>query len=346
MALTILTDLDGTLLPRPYSAGSTVVHPNLSIGPAYAPLCRLLSLGCTVVGVTGSALATHQIRFFDDLPLEFRKAGQVLLAVQTGLRLYTASADTGEPEEDSAFAAALAGQFSLSIEPSVVEILIEAGRAGIRAFYKDLASTPALVPADGPLGYLHECNTDEIPVTQDNHRCPRIEVRNGNSAVVFVGVPSALGAKYFSVPTAAEHAVEGRPAGRACFDCVPKGLDKSHCVSHLLKRGAVVAGRAIAMGDQPKGNDEGLTRWHRHATVDIPFVSVSEYASMVPEHLAECHVTAASNAEGSALVLGALADLLEAGTIELSSDAVSTLVRDLNRGDLNRGASEGRGGMM
>ena len=167
-----------------------------------------------------------------------------------------------------------------------------------------------------------------------------------DSAVVFVGVPSSLGAKYFAVPTAAEHAVEGRPAGRACFDCVPKGLDKSHCVSHLLKRGAVVAGRAIAMGDQPKGNDEGLTRWHRHATVDIPFVSVSEEASIVPEHLAECHVTAASNAEGSALVLGALADLLEAGTIELSSDAVSTLVRDLNRGDLNRGATEGRGGMM
>ena len=170
-SLTILTDLDGTLLPRPSGTGSSVTHPNLSLGPAYAPLCRLLSLGCTVVGVTGSRLGTHQSRFFDEVPLEFRKAGRVLLAVQTGIRLYSAAADTGEPVEDSAFAEALAGKISLSIEPSVVESLVEAGRAGIRAFYKDLACTPALVPTDGPLGYLHDCNADDIPVTQDNHVC-------------------------------------------------------------------------------------------------------------------------------------------------------------------------------
>ena len=133
---------------------------------------------------------------------------------------------------------------------------------------------------------------------------PRIEVRDGNSAVVFVGVPSSIN-HHFSVDPRVADVVDGRPTGRACFDCVPKGLDKSLVVEHLIETGVVVGGssrplppssgdlggargdggRALALGDQPLGNDEGLTRWHRGGeggggagageVVDIPFVSVS-----------------------------------------------------------------------
>ena len=336
--LTILTDLDGTLLPRPSGSGSAATHPNLSLGPAYEPLCRLLSLGCTVVGVTGSRLGTHRERFFDEIPLNHRTAGRVKLAVQTGARLYGAS-DDGAPVEDEAFASALASKVAVSIEPALVDLLVEQGRAGIRRFYADLARMPELVDRDGPLGYLLDCNAEEVPVTQDNTRCPRIEVREGNSAVVFVGVPSGINAAYFSVPSAVAHAVDGRPTGRACFDCVPRGLDKSLVVHHLLETGVITAGRAFALGDQPAGNDEGLARWHRHHEIDIPFVSVSERVSMVPESLRECYLTAASNAEGSALLLGALADQLaheltqsDGCGLVLSSDAMAALVKRINDG--------------
>ena len=291
VALTILADLDGTLLPRPYGTGKSASHPNLSLGPAYDPLCRLLSLGCTVVGITGSRLATHQERFFDELPVEHRRAGRVMLAVQTGLHLYRASAEDGSPVEDAAFEATIRSKITPSFAADVISTLVEAGRIGIRRFYADLARTPELVDSGGPLAYLLECDAEEVPVTQDNRRCPRIEVRDGNSAVVFVGVPSGLNANYFAVPEALKALVDGRPTGRACFDCVPHGLDKSLVVAHLLETGVAVAGRTVAFGDQPGGNDDGLTRWHRHPEQDVPFISVSEHRSMVPEHLRECHHT-------------------------------------------------------
>jgi len=190
------------------------------------------------------------------------------------------------------------------------------------------------VDSGGPLAYLLECDAEEVPVTQDNRRCPRIEVRDGNSAVVFVGVPSGLNANYFAVPEALKALVDGRPTGRACFDCVPHGLDKSLVVAHLLETGVAVAGRTVACGDQPGGNDDGLTRWHRHPEQDVPFISVSEHRSMVPEHLRECHLTAASNAEGSALVLSALADRLDQDgeTLTTTSEGLCALVRKINDG--------------
>ena len=308
MCLTILTDLDGTLLPRPVGVGSAVVHPSLSDGPCHKPLVELLDLGCTIVGVTGSRLATHQTRFFEDLPLEHRRAGRVLLGVQTGSFLYKGSPADGSPVEDLSFAESLEKQnVRLTTDPSIVDGLIEVGRAGIRKFFADLARDRSLVEVDSPLGYLLDCSADEIPVTNDNHFVPRIEVREGNSAVVFVGVPSTLGADYFAVPEAAVPFVDGRPCGRACFDCVPRGVDKSLVVTHLLGADLLQPGRVVALGDQPAGNDEGLARWHRSSVCDIPFVSVSERVDMVPSHLRDCHVTAASNAEGSALVLAALA---------------------------------------
>lgn len=339
MVLQILSDLDGTLLPRPFGTGAAVQHPNLSRGPAFDPLCRLLALGCTVVGVTGSRLVTHRERFFEELPTDARRDGRVLLSVQTGVRLYRGSSTDGSPVEDMDFAKALGERIATQLDQAVVDILIETGRRGLSRFFEDLASQPDLVDASSALGYLLECKADEIPVTQDNHRVPRIEVRDGNSAVVFVGVPSTLGARYFSLPASVEHAVEGKPTGRATFDCVPRGLDKSHVVAHLIERGVLTPGRTIALGDQPAGNDEGLTRWHQHPVVDIPFVSVSEKAAMVPEHLRECHVTAASNAEGSAIVLRALADRLAAdANLQWSSEGISALVRGLNEGGIEGGS--------
>ena len=215
----------------------------------------------------------------------------------------------------------------------MIESLIEVGRAGILRFYNDLRRTPGLVDRDGPLGYLHDATAEEVPISQDGNCVPRIEIREEGSAVVFVGVPSSLGSQYFEVPPALAHAVDGRPTGRVCFDCVPKGLDKSLVVSHLLCEGVLVPGRTVALGDQPAGNDEGLTRWHHGGApgVDIPFVSVSERKSMVPERLQDCHLTVASNAEGSAILLDKLAEQLATDAeLHLSSLTVCTMVDHLN----------------
>ena len=352
MAITILADLDGTLLPRPYNVqqdGSTetetatatetttnnsssneqpdntctstcnappcsssrpthahaharamprVVHPNLSEGPAYGPLVRLLDLGATVVGITGSRLSTHRRRFFDELPVRHRRDGRVLLAVQTGARLHGGHPDDGRAVRDAAFDAHLlsvsGGTASTStstrfrLDDATVHELVGVGRRGLVRFYADLADDPTLVDGEGPLGYLLDIaarlkvpkagkkttapkdgsidigivHDMHIPITDNVHDVPRIEVRENNSAVVFVGVPSSLGNAYFAVPDHLRSAVDGRPTGRSCYDCVPAGMDKSHVVRYLLGTNVVRWGRTVAIGDQPAGNDAGLTLWH------------------------------------------------------------------------------------
>ena len=331
--LTIITDLDGTLLPRPFGTVGASAHPNLSTGPAYAPLVALLNAGATVIGVTGSTLATHKVRFYDELPLEHRRAGRVLLAVQTGSTLYRGSAADGEPLVDTEFTAYLAKHVAIRLTDAVVTALIDEGRAGIRRFFADLECNPSLVDPSGSLAYLLDCSANEIPVTTDGKRVPRIEVREGNSAVVFVGVPSSLGARYFKVPSAVAGAVDGRPTGRVCFDCVPRGLNKSIVVRYLLASGLVSSGVAFALGDQPLGNDEGLTRWHRNAEHDIPFVSVSERVDMVQEWLRECWITSCSNDSASAVLFSALAQYLtKDGALvqQLTTDVLSDIVHRLN----------------
>jgi len=110
--LSILADLDGTLLPRPY--GTPPVHPPLSDGPCLAPLVRLLKLGATVIGITGSRLATHQERFVESIPLELRS--NVMLAVETGRVLYRAAPD-GTLEQDTSLDDALLAQGDCTPQP-------------------------------------------------------------------------------------------------------------------------------------------------------------------------------------------------------------------------------------
>ena len=140
------------------------------------------------------------------------------------------------------------------------------------------------------------------------------------------------------------------------------GRDGSHVVRYLLRTNVVRRGRTVAIGDQPAGNDAGLTLWHgggsrapvednvgsacsdgsssssdssssssssssgdeekkgeeetterqsHAACINIPFISVSECPTMVPRRLKDCHVSEITNAEGSAMVLTELADVLE-----------------------------------
>lgn len=318
--ITILTDLDGTVLPRPYSEpGSTVVHhPNLSAGPCHQPLVRLLDLGATVVGVTGSQLSTHQTRFLDDLPLRHRQRGQVLLAVQTGSHLYRTCPKEGLPIRCEDFASHLSKSVAIRLDDSVVRELITIGKQGLQEFYSDLLRDPTLVDPHGPLGYLHGVAKQfpkeqpiHIPVTDDHQTVPRIEVRAQNSAVVFVGIPSSIGDRYLSIPPHLQSQVDGRPTGRSCFDCVPAGLNKSHIVQYLIEQNLAQANQTIAIGDQPRGNDKGLTQWHDCPHHTIPFVSVSEQIHMVPDHLQDWHVSQPTNAEGSAEFFKELANLLE-----------------------------------
>ena len=391
MAITILADLDGTLLPRPYNRRNVqeettnddssphsrtrsssrpanvpeVVHPNLSDGPAYEPLVRLLDLGATVVGVTGSQLSTHRRRFFDELPLRHRRDGRVMLAVQTGSQLYVGHGDDGRPMRDVAFDSHLSGSISTRFDDDTVNELVGIGRRGLAQFYTDLANDHTLVDRDGPLGYLIDIarkitektteggnvyDETRIPITDNVHEVPRIEVRGQNSAVVFVGVPSPLGRNYFDVPTHLRSTVDGKPTGRSCYDCVPAGMDKSHVVRYLMRTNVIRRGRTVAIGDQPAGNDAGLTFWHGGSegrcnasigsnigvgssmesltnigeekkqeevmVVDekhhtIPFISVSECPTMVPHRLKDCHISRITNVEGSAKILMELVDILE-----------------------------------
>ena len=61
--LVLICDLDGTLLPRPHTVDGKMIMPKLSDGVAQKPIEKLLNLGATIIGVTGSKLSSHQARF-------------------------------------------------------------------------------------------------------------------------------------------------------------------------------------------------------------------------------------------------------------------------------------------
>ena len=126
---------------------------------------------------------------------------------------------------------------------------------------------------------------------------------------------------------------------------MPSGLSKALVVNYLNGESSegpatngLTLGRALALGDQPLGNDEGLTRWHEEG---MPFVSVAESSEMVPRHLADFHITRLSNVDAAAAFLAALADLLARPTATTSDarrdappwSAVRQLVREVNASD-------------
>ena len=139
-----------------------------------------------------------------------------------------------------------------------------------------------------------------------------------------------LGTRYFTVPEGLSSIVDGHPAGNNCFDCIPRGLSKALVVEYLIGTGELVAGCAVALGDSPAGNDEGLTRWHREG---IPFVSVDPAA--VPTTLGDCHVTLLSNARASAAVLTRLA----ATRLPITVEYVAAIVDQVNDGGGGVGAA-------
>ena len=58
----------------------------------------------------------------------------MLLAVETGRRLFRGSPEDGAPVEDSAFKSYMATRIS-PLEPNVIDRLIEVGRRGLYRFY-------------------------------------------------------------------------------------------------------------------------------------------------------------------------------------------------------------------
>lgn len=335
----VIVDLDGTVLLRPPAGQpADTATPPLSEGPACAPLVRLLRQGCIVVAATGSKLDSHRRLFWDALPLEHRRGGRVLMAVETARQLYRGSPVDGSPVEDEAFEAysrVIAPPFA----PAIVEQLCEAGCTGLKAFWADAEGVraAALTADDSPHAefvrkYAGTADARAPLVTDDRVHYPRVEVRQG--MVVFCGMPVAFASEYHRLPPQLEKVVDGRPAGRYCFDCVPLGWSKALLVDYLTTQTEELApGRGIALGDQPAGNDEGLTRRHLSG---LPFVSVGDEgsaAAVPPAHLAACHVTRLCGAAASAAVLEALADLLlEREALELSTSEAEELVRRVNRG--------------
>ena len=97
--ITVISDLDGTLLPAPRKVDGRVKHPSLAEGAAFAPIVELLEGGGSIVGVTGGKLALQRSRFWDCLPLAARREGRVLLFCETGMVMY-GSDENGEPVED------------------------------------------------------------------------------------------------------------------------------------------------------------------------------------------------------------------------------------------------------
>ena len=285
-----------------------------------------------------------------------------MLAVQTGSQLYVPHSEDGRPMRDEAFDAHLSESISVRLDDAVVAELVGIGRRGLVKFYSDLADDSCLVDRNGPLGYLVDiaaklhadkegngADVDfDVPITDNVHVVPRIEIRTNNSAVVFVGVPSLLGTNYFDIPAHLQSSVGGRPTGRSCFDCIPAGLDKSHVVRYLIRTNVVKRGRTIALGDQPAGNDAGLTLWHnlpydgrpddddqRRHDHTIPFVAVSECHTMVPDNLKDWHVSNITNVEGSAKILTELECLVEnieddTADITLCVDTIRDIVQKVN----------------
>ncbi len=100
--ITLICDLDGTVLPGPRKDAATgkVVHPTLAEGGAFAAIQTLLNDGGSIVGVTGGKMGLQRGRFWDCLPLQARKEGRALLFCETGMVLYRADDQTGEPVED------------------------------------------------------------------------------------------------------------------------------------------------------------------------------------------------------------------------------------------------------
>ena len=254
------------------------------------------------------------------------------MAVEMGRRLYRGSPEDGSAVEDRAYTAAIGARLP-AFDQDVVRQLVAVGHAGLVSFYRDFTADPSLVASEGRHACLHEylrCDdARDPPITIDRTHYPRIEVRDGNSAVVFYGCPVNLGTRYFVVPEGLSAIVDGRPAGNNCFDCIPRGLSKALVVEYLIGTGELSAGRAVAVGDSPAGNDEGLTRWHRHG---IPFVSVSEDAGAVPTPLADCHITRLSNARVSAAMLAQLANVEMSGPITLRH--IAHMVAHVNGGDM------------
>eukprot|EP00966_Prymnesium_polylepis_P063311 1469074-Prymnesium_polylepis.1 len=328
MRVVVLTDLDGTLLAPPDE--QTKQTPPLPRSPAYDPLLQLLKLGATVVGVTGSKMSTHRELFFDCLPVEARKAGRVLMAVETGRRLFRGSPVDGTALEDLDFASAVNERLP-PFDAAVVEQLTAIGQSGLKRFFEDLAQNSSLVATHGPHAFLHDAvgsqDARAPPVTTDKAHYPRVEVREGSSAVVYYGVPAPLGAQYFTIPEGLQNIVDGHGAGHNCFDCIPRGLSKALVVDYLLSKGELTAGRAIALGDSPSGNDEGLTRWHPRG---IPFVTVCAGTAAVPIGLSGCHVRTVSGAEASAAVLRKLLPMDFGADVPFGLEAITSLVATIN----------------
>ena len=131
---------------------------------------------------------------------------------------------------------------------------------------------------------------------------------------------------------------------------MPAGLDKSHVVRYLIRTNVVKRGRTVALGDQPAGNDAGLTLWHnlphdgrpddddddqRRHDHAIPFVAVSECHTMVPDNLKDWHVSNITNAEGGAKILTELECLVrnidgDTGDVTLCVDTVRDIVQKVN----------------
>jgi len=289
---TIISDLDGTLLPKPHKEAGTVVHPSLRQGAAFSPLVALLNQGAAVIGVTGGRLSVQKERFWDDLPLSARKEGRVLLFCETGMVLYRGDPSTGEPVEDEAYGP-FPGNEKRYLARSTVDGLVAGIRAGLRAWFTDLESAPGLLDEGH---FLHALaarwSKEDAPLTHDNSQTPRIELRGSAPdklvGMVIAGVPVAFGEKYFgTVMRTYAQEITGTPAGRLCYDCVVPGLSKHLVLNYLLRTGSVARHTTCCIGDSPSGNDEGLTQYHSDG---IPFISVCSSLSKVPEHLRPCHV--------------------------------------------------------
>eukprot|EP00615_Pteridomonas_danica_P015879 CAMPEP_0114392556 /NCGR_PEP_ID=MMETSP0102-20121206/10886_1 /TAXON_ID=38822 ORGANISM="Pteridomonas danica, Strain PT" /NCGR_SAMPLE_ID=MMETSP0102 /ASSEMBLY_ACC=CAM_ASM_000212 /LENGTH=441 /DNA_ID=CAMNT_0001551793 /DNA_START=562 /DNA_END=1887 /DNA_ORIENTATION=+ len=305
--ITVITDLDGTLLPPPHKKDGVLLHPKLSDGDAHEHLTQLVKNGGAVVGVTGGKLGLQQERFWDELPLNARIEGRVLLFCETGMVLYRSDQD-GNPVEDESYGP-FPGNTKRFLRQQTIDSIVAAARAGLKQWFTDLKANPSLLDEKH---WLHaKCDkwsVEDAPVTNDPDMTPRIELRGPSEhqvvGVMIAGIPIQYGDKYLASnfkPFSDE--ISGQPTGRLCYDCVVPGLSKHLVLKYLLRTGALARGSAIALADSPHGNDVGLTEYH---TDGMPFVSVCDKIKKVPKHLLDCHV--GGNEVGSGAFLQQLVD--------------------------------------
>ncbi|EGD82829.1 hypothetical protein PTSG_11410 [Salpingoeca rosetta] len=137
--MVLVCDMDSTLVERPQSG----LYPTLKESPCYEPVLQWLrDGGCILLNTTAHTRARRQ--FWDHIPPQYRRAGQVAMATCTGAAFVTGHCDSGDIVYSKDYIrSAVSGGTCLT--PQQVAFVKPRILAILRKLYTDMAADPALI---------------------------------------------------------------------------------------------------------------------------------------------------------------------------------------------------------